>query len=146
MLIALRPFSRVYSAVSMTRSDSASTPALDRAAPRVGYLIVPEGSQAAFANAALDAQASGGDDRTRAAAMQVAGWLADGVDDCAVAAAGHRAGLALRPVSPYWVGPGARPGLHLGYAALSESAMEPPVRQLARIIERGSRPSAAGGR
>ena len=78
--------------------------------------------------------------------MQVAGWLADGVDDCAVAAAGHRAGLALRPVSPYWVGPGARPGLHLGYAALSESAMEPPVRQLARIIERGSRPSAAGGR
>ena len=119
MFIALRPFSRVSGAVSMTRSDSASTPALDRAAPRVGYLIVPEGSQAAFANA---------------------------VDDCAGAAAGHRAGLALRPSSPHWVGPGARPGLHLGYAAVPEDAMEPPVRQLARIIERGSRPSAAGGR
>ena len=116
MFIALRPFSRVSGAVSMTRSDSASTPALDRAAPRVGYLIVPEGSQAAFANA-------------------VAG-----------AAAGHRAGLALRPSSPYWVGPGARPGLHLGYAVVPEDAMEPPVRQLARIIERGSRPSAAGSR
>ncbi len=68
--------------------------------------------------------------------MQVAAWLADGVDDCAVAEAGRRAGLALRPLSPYWLGPGARPGLHLGYAAVPEGAMEPAVLQLARVIDR----------
>ena len=81
-----------------------------------------------------------------ASGMQVAGWLADAVDDRAVAAAGRRARLALRPLSPYWGGPAARPGLHLGYAAVPEDAMEPPVQQLARIIERASRPSAAGSR
>ena len=159
---------------------------------RVGYLIVPEGLQAAFANAVrntgqtapqplqgalaefIDAGHYGAHVRRMrnlyakrqtllfalarkhlagllelaptASGMQVAGWLADAVDDRAVAAAGRRAGLALRPLSPYWVGPAARPGLHLGYAAVPEDAMEPPVQQLARIIERGSRPSAAGGR
>ena len=67
--------------------------------------------------------------------MQVAGWLADGVDDLAVAEAGRRAGLALRPLSAYWLGPGARPGLHLGYAGVSEDELGPAVQQLARVIE-----------
>ncbi len=43
-----------------------------------------------------------------AAGMQVAAWLARGADDRAIAEAGRRAGIALRPLSPYWVGPGAR--------------------------------------
>ena len=67
--------------------------------------------------------------------MQVAGWFADGVDDLAVAEAGRRAGLALRPLSAYWLGPGARPGLHLGYAAVSADELGPAVQQLARVIE-----------
>ena len=68
------------------------------------------------------------------AGMQVAAWLARGADDRAVVEAGRRAGLALRPLSPYWVGPGARPGLHLGYAAVPEEAMEPAVLRLVRLL------------
>ena len=68
------------------------------------------------------------------AGMQVAAWLPRGTDDCAIAESGRRAGLALRPLSPYWVGPGARPGLHLGYAAVPEQDMEPAVLRLARLL------------
>ena len=68
------------------------------------------------------------------AGMQVAGWLADGLDDRAVAAAGARAGLALAPLSGYWTGPGGRAGLHLGYAGASEEALAQAVPELARVI------------
>ena len=68
------------------------------------------------------------------AGMQMAAWFARGADDRAVAEAGRRAGLALRPLSSYWVGSGARPGLHLGYAAVPEEAMEPAVLHLARLL------------
>ena len=147
---------------------------------RVGYLIVPDGLQAAFASAVrntghtapqpvqgalaefIDAGHYGAHVRRMRnryaqrqalmfklvrehlsgtielaptdSGMQVAGWLADGVDDRAVAEAGRRAGLALRPLSPYWLGPGARPGLHLGYAAVPEDELEPAVQRLARVI------------
>lgn len=57
------------------------------------------------------------------AGMQVAGWFVNGLDDRAVAAAGTRAGLALAPLSGYWMGPGGRAGLHLGYAGVSEDAL-----------------------
>ena len=70
------------------------------------------------------------------AGMQVVAWLPRGADDCAIAESGRRAGLALRPLSPYWVGPGARPGLHLGYAAVPEQDMEPAVLRLARLLAR----------
>ena len=147
---------------------------------RVGYLIVPEGLQTAFADAVrntgqtapqpvqgalaefIDAGHYGAhvrrmrnryaqrqallfallrehlagtiDPAPTDSGMQVAGWLAGSVDDRAVAAAGRRAGLALRPLSPYWMGPGARPGLHLGYAAVPEDELEPAVQRLARVI------------
>ena len=67
--------------------------------------------------------------------MQVAGWFVEDTDDGAVAEAGMRAGLALSALSRYY-GPGsnARPGLHLGYAGISEDVLEPAVRQLARVI------------
>ena len=68
------------------------------------------------------------------AGMQVAGWLDNGLDDRAVAAAGARAGLALTPLSAYWTGPGARAGLHLGYAGVSENALGQAVPKLARVI------------
>ena len=148
---------------------------------RVGYLIVPEGLQAAFANAVrntgqtapqpvqgalaefIDSGHYGAHVRRMRSryaqrqallcalvrehlpgtielaptdsGMQVAGWLTDGADDIAVAEAGRRAGLALRPLSAYWLGPGARPGLHLGYAGVSEDELGPAVQQLARVIE-----------
>ncbi|MDE0448061.1 MAG: PLP-dependent aminotransferase family protein [Spirochaetaceae bacterium] len=78
-----------------------------------------------------------------AAGMQVAAWLARGADDRAVAEAGRPAGLALRPLSPYWVGPRARPGLHLGYAAVSEEAMEPAVLRLRRHLVEHADPIGA---
>ena len=68
------------------------------------------------------------------AGMQVAGWFVNGLDDRAVAAAGVRAGLALAPLSAYWMGPGARAGLHLGYAGVSEDALGQAVPKLARVI------------
>ncbi len=70
------------------------------------------------------------------AGMQVAGWLANDLDDRALAAAGARAGLALAPLSACWTGPGARAGLHLGYAGVSEDALGHAVPKLARIIAR----------
>ena len=68
------------------------------------------------------------------AGMQVAGWLVNGLDDRAVAAAGARAGLALAPLSGYWMGPGGRAGLHLGYAGVSEEALGQAVPKLARVM------------
>ena len=68
------------------------------------------------------------------AGMQLAGWLAGGLDDRAIAAAGARARLALAPLSGYWLGDGARSGLHLGYAGIGDDALERGVRRLAQVI------------
>ena len=68
------------------------------------------------------------------AGMQVAGWFAGNLDDRAVAAAGARAGLALAPLSRYWLGPDGRAGLHLGYAGISEPVLEESVQRLAHVI------------
>ena len=69
------------------------------------------------------------------AGMQVASLFVNNLDDRAVAAAGARAELALAPLSAYWLGPGARAGLHLGYAGASEHALEQAVPKLARVID-----------
>ena len=68
------------------------------------------------------------------AGMQVAGWFVNDLDDRAVAVAGAHAGLALDPLSRYWMGPGGRAGLHLGYAGVSECALGQAVPKLACII------------
>ena len=68
------------------------------------------------------------------AGMQVAGWIPEDMNDHAVAAAGARAGLALSPLSRYWLGTGARAGLNLGYAGVSEPVPEETVPRLARVI------------
>ena len=68
------------------------------------------------------------------AGMQVVSWFARGVEDRAVAAAGARAGLALAPLSSYWLGSGARSGLHLGYAGIAENVLEQAVQVLARLV------------
>ena len=51
-----------------------------------------------------------------------------------LAAEGARAGLALAPLSGYWMGSGGRAGLHLGYAGISEEALEEAVRRLAGVL------------
>ena len=68
------------------------------------------------------------------AGMQVAGWFPEDMNDRAVAAAGARAGLALSPLSACWLGTGARAGLNLGYAGVSEPVLEETVPRLARVI------------
>ena len=68
------------------------------------------------------------------AGMQVAGWFVENLDDRAVATAGAGAGLALAPLSGYWIDSGGRAGLHLGYAGISEPVLEEAVRRLARVI------------
>ena len=70
------------------------------------------------------------------AGMQVSAWFVDDRDDRAVAAAGAKAGLALAPLSGYWMGRGARAGLHLGYAGIPEPVLEEAVRRLDRVIRR----------
>ena len=147
---------------------------------RVGYVIAPEGLEAAFAHAVrntgqtvpqpiqgalaefIDAGHYGSHvRRMRAlyarrqallfalvaehlrdvlelvpcdAGMQVAGRFVGDVDDRAVAGAGARAGLALSPLSGYWLGSGGRAGLNLGYAGISEPSLEEAVPRLARVI------------
>ena len=66
--------------------------------------------------------------------MQVAGFFVENLDDRAVAAAGAHAGLALAPLSGYWMGPGGRAGLHLGYAGIPEEVLEEAVRRLAKVL------------
>ena len=68
------------------------------------------------------------------AGMQVAGWFVEDTDDRAVAAAGARAGLALSPLSGYWLGSGGRAGLNLGYAGIAELSLEEAIPRLARVI------------
>ena len=68
------------------------------------------------------------------AGMQVTGWFAHGIEDRVVAKAGARVGLALAPMSGYWMGSGAQSGLHLGYAGISENVLEQAVRKLARLV------------
>ena len=71
------------------------------------------------------------------AGMQVAGRFVETLDDRAVAAAGARAGLALSPLSGYWMGPEARTGLNLGYAGVAEQVLEAAIRRLACVIRTG---------
>ena len=68
------------------------------------------------------------------AGMQVAGRFIKNLDDRAVAVAGSRAGLALAPLSGYWLGSGGQAGLHLGYAGIPEPVLEKAVRRLADVI------------
>ena len=68
------------------------------------------------------------------AGMQVAGCFVEDIDDRAVAAAGARAGLALSPLSGYWLGSGGRAGLNLGYAGILEPFLEEAVPRLAHVI------------
>jgi GntR family transcriptional regulator/MocR family aminotransferase len=76
-----------------------------------------------------------------AAGIHVLVWLEPDVHDASVAGAAAEIGIRVHPLSAFRIRRSRRGGLVVGYGRLHESAVEPAVRALARII----RP-AAGAR
>jgi GntR family transcriptional regulator/MocR family aminotransferase len=70
------------------------------------------------------------------AGMHTVGWLPDGTDDRRVSEALLGADVDAVPLSRYWLGPGARSGLMLGYAAYSPEVIRDAVERMARVLER----------
>jgi GntR family transcriptional regulator/MocR family aminotransferase len=68
------------------------------------------------------------------AGIHVVGWLAPGVDDCAVSAAAGRMGIDAPPLSQHCISVPTRPGLVLGYGATSPDEVRHSVGILARAI------------
>lgn len=70
------------------------------------------------------------------AGLQVIGWLPEGVDDQAVAAAGAAAGLELSPLSRFIIRTPRRPGLLLGFSGFDADEIEAGVRLLRQVLIR----------
>ena len=51
-------------------------------------------------------------------------------------------GLAIPPLSDYWIGKGGPQGLIVGYATLPEAAIDPAMARLAEALSAGA-PSQA---
>ena len=68
------------------------------------------------------------------AGLHLVAWLRDGLSEEEVAAAAAEHGVGVYPLARFRLGGPTRPGLLLGYAALSERDVEEGVRQLARAI------------
>lgn len=71
-----------------------------------------------------------------AAGMHLSGWLPAGTDDVALLAQCAQQGIVTQALSTYYIGPVARPGFLLGYAAYDEAAIQAAVRRMAVIIRR----------
>ena len=73
--------------------------------------------------------------------MQVVGWLAPALsDEGAVAGLAATAGIALRPLSRYFLRTPSRPGLVLSYGGLSTEVIRAAVTRLARVLQDYPRP------
>jgi GntR family transcriptional regulator/MocR family aminotransferase len=70
------------------------------------------------------------------AGMHTVGWLSAGSDDRQASAALLGADVDAVPVSRYWMGPGSRSGLMLGYAAYTPDLIRGAVERMARVLER----------
>lgn len=68
-------------------------------------------------------------------------WLAEHIDDVAVAQQALREGVAVRPVSTMYQAGDGRPGLILGLSAFSREQMTEAAQKLARIIAELARPA-----
>ncbi|HET6804179.1 MAG TPA: PLP-dependent aminotransferase family protein [Frateuria sp.] len=68
------------------------------------------------------------------AGMQLAALLPPGMDDVALSRAAAGVGVSVRPLSQCWRGPGARPGLILGYGGVDARAIDEGIRRLARCL------------
>jgi GntR family transcriptional regulator / MocR family aminotransferase len=67
-----------------------------------------------------------------AAGLHVLAWLPDDVDEAALVAAADADGIAVGALGPRRIAPGPG-GLIFGYGVIDEHAIEPGIRQLARI-------------
>jgi len=61
--------------------------------------------------------------------------LPPGVDDAAIAARAWQARIRVPALSEFRIRPAQEGGLVIGYGRLHESAVEPAIRVLARIVE-----------
>jgi GntR family transcriptional regulator / MocR family aminotransferase len=68
--------------------------------------------------------------------IQLIGYLEASVDDRQATAAAERLKIAAPPLSRFYLGEAARPGLFLGYAATREDRIAAGVRELARALDR----------
>ncbi|QET05220.1 PLP-dependent aminotransferase family protein [Cupriavidus pauculus] len=71
--------------------------------------------------------------------MHVVLWLADGIDDVAVAAKAMESGVAVRPVSPLYTPGRRRPGLILGLGGYPDAQTEEAVNRLGAVIATAAR-------
>lgn len=73
--------------------------------------------------------------------LHAVGWLPAGTDDRRVSVAALAHGIEAAPISTYYLGPCPRPGLVIGYGALTTRQIREGVRRLAVAIdEAGTRP------
>jgi GntR family transcriptional regulator/MocR family aminotransferase len=68
------------------------------------------------------------------AGLHLVAWLPDDLDEAAVVAAAATHGVSVGGVAPYRLAPGGAGGLILGYATLTEDAIESGVRRLAQAV------------
>ena len=71
------------------------------------------------------------------AGMHLVGWLPDGTDDAAVAERAAERGVYVVPLSRCAAAKPSRPGLLLGYAALTPAQIREGVRKLASVLTDG---------
>ena len=80
------------------------------------------------------------------AGLQTVGWLGEGIDGAAAAAAAARREVEATPVARYGHGRVARNGLQLGFAAVDPPEIERGVRDLAAALEGLRSPRSIGRR
>ena len=73
--------------------------------------------------------------------MHLVVWLAEGVDDRAIANAALRVGVGVRALSPLYAGDTARSGLILGLGDFESVRIEKAVRALCEVIHQVSGPA-----
>jgi GntR family transcriptional regulator/MocR family aminotransferase len=79
------------------------------------------------------------------AATHLVGWLGSHVDEAAVEELAARRALAVMRLAPYYMHGAPRPGLLLGYAPFTPSALRAAVRQLGEALRALPRQPGASG-
>ena len=79
------------------------------------------------------------------AGLHVLAWLPQDLDEGAVVTAAATAGIGLAGLAPRKIDPTGPGGLIFGYGAIIEEAIDPGVRQLARIVAEVRRTTTVAG-
>jgi GntR family transcriptional regulator/MocR family aminotransferase len=75
-----------------------------------------------------------GDVRMPECGMRFVVYLADGIDDCEVAKEAARLGVAIRPISPLYLGIPARSGLDIGFTGYDQRALQVAATRLGEAV------------